>query len=259
MTGATYLALARPRVIAHRGLALTVPENTLASFQAATDAGAHYLETDVHVSRDGVAVVSHDPDLARFGHSVRIADRTVAELGQTDLGGGHCVPTLAEVLDAFPASRFNIDLKEPAVLGPALAAIQATGASERVLVTSFSDRRRRQAARELPGIATSAGTRAVLSARATAFIPAAPGWRSILGGAAALQVPERYFGLHLVTPAMLRAAHRAGVELHVWTINEPDDMRRLLALGVDGIVTDRADLALAVVAEVGVSGTRPSS
>ncbi|WP_244857638.1 glycerophosphodiester phosphodiesterase [Agromyces archimandritae] len=247
MSVSAYFDAPRPRVLAHRGLALEAPENTMLAFVHAIAAGADYIETDVHASRDGVAIVSHDEELDRVaGLAGRVGDFTRDELARVDLGAGQSFPTLAEALDAFGETRFNIDVKHEAALGPAVDAVRAVRAEERVLLTSFSDARRRRIAAALPGVATSAGRAGVIGS-----ILAAPfGGRALrraVRGASALQVPEHAGSLRVVTPRLIRAAHAAGVEVHVWTVNEPADMRRLLGLGVDGLVTDRADLALPLV------------
>lgn len=245
-----YFEPARPRVFAHRGLALEAPENTLLAFAHALAAGVDHVETDVHASKDGIAVIAHDDDLSRVGGSgERVDALTVAELSRLDLGEGQHVPTLAEALDAFPDLRFNIDLKSEASIAPTVTAIRAARAEDRVLVTSFSEQRRRAALRMLPGVATSASGPRFALALAAAVARATPGVRRALAGLHAVQIPERALGLSTVTPARIRAFHAAGVEVHVWTINDPATMHRLLDRGVDGIVTDRADLALAVIAE----------
>ena len=237
-------------MLAHRGLAVSAPENSLLAFQHAVELGIDHVETDVHASRDGHAIVAHDDDLSRVGGvAARVDALTAAQLSRVDLGGGHHVPTLVEALDAFPETRFNIDLKSEAAIAPTVEAIRVTGAEHRVLLTSFSEQRRREALRLLPGVATSASGPRFAAALLASVVRATPLVRRALRGLHAVQIPERAIGLTTVTPSRIRAFHAAGVEVHVWTINDPADMSRLLALGVDGIVTDRADLALAVIAE----------
>ena len=245
-----FLASPRPRVFAHRGLALDVPENTMLAFLKALSAGATHIETDVHATLDGIAVLSHDPDLTRVaGRDVRIDRLTLAELKRIDLGEGQSFATLSEALDGFPEARFNIDVKSDAAAEPTARAILRANATRRVLVTSFAEDRRRRTTRLLPGVATSASAPVALNA----FLAATFGltWlaRRVLRGFAAVQVPERVRHLRVVTPRFIRTMHAVGVEVHVWTVNEPAAMRRLLDLGVDGIVTDRCDLAAAVIAE----------
>lgn len=244
-----YFDLARPRVLAHRGLALDAPENTPLAFAAAVAAGAHYLETDVNASLDGVAIVSHDPDLARVaGRDARVGDLTAGELARIDLGRGEGLLPLADVLDAFPEARFNIDVKDAAAVEPTVQAVRGTRSMDRVLITSFSGARRRAVVERLPGVATSASAdrfvRALLAGKA-GFGSAV---RRALRDVDAVQIPERALGLRTTTARMIRAFHAAGVEVHIWTVNDPERMRQLFELGVDGVVTDRADLAIPTAA-----------
>lgn len=243
-----YFSPASPRVLAHRGLAVEAPENTLLAFAHALSHGVEFLETDVHASADGVAVIAHDPDLQRVADSaVLVHDLTVPELAALDLGEGQHMPTLAEALDAFPDARFNIDIKSADAVVPTVEAIRSLHAERRVLVSSFSERRRRAAVRLLPGVATSASGPIFASALVAATVRGAAAVRAILRGVQAVQIPERALGMNTLSPARLRQYHSAGVEVHVWTINQTDAMHRLLDLGVDGIVTDRADLAIDVI------------
>jgi glycerophosphoryl diester phosphodiesterase len=245
----TYFDPPRPRVLAHRGLAIGAPENTLLAFDRAAAVGAVYIETDIHVSADGVAVVAHDPSLSRVaGRDVRLSGLTMSELRRVDLGHGQGFASLEEALGAFPDLRFNIDVKVEGAVGPAILALERTGAAHRVLLTSFSDRRRRRLGDLVPRAVTSAGRAGVISTRLASSMR----WSAVVAaarrGAAALQIPERVGSVRLVTAAYVKAVQRAGAEVHVWTVNEPADMTRLLDLGVDGIVTDRADLAIPLVA-----------
>ncbi len=243
-----YFAPSRPRVLAHRGLATEAPENTLLAFAHAVALGVAHLETDVHVSADGVAVIAHDPDLGRVaGREARVGDLTVAELAAVDLGEGQHMPTLAEALDAFPETRFNIDLKVAGAVAPTVSAVREADAVDRVLLTSFSERRRRAALRLLPEVATSASGPRFAAALLAASSGFPPGVRGALRGVHAVQIPARALGLDTVSPARLAAYRRSGVEVHVWTVNDELEMRRLLGLGVDGIVTDRADIAVEVL------------
>jgi glycerophosphoryl diester phosphodiesterase len=242
-----FFASPTPRVFAHRGFADGVPENTVAAFRRALEAGAGYLETDVRATRDGVAVLSHDADLRRLtGGAHRIADQTADQLAQTDLGGSP-LATLAEALAALPTARFNLDIKSPDAVQPTVDAIRAAGAIDRVLVSSFDERRRLSAVHALPGVATSASSRVVLRALSAVRAGLPRTAARVLYGVHALQVPETLRGIRIVSPRTVRAFHRAGAEVHVWTVNSAPVMRRLLEWGVDGIVTDRADVAAEVV------------
>jgi glycerophosphoryl diester phosphodiesterase len=244
-----FLATAGPRVFAHRGLAADAPENTLLAFLKALSNGATHLETDVHLSLDGIPVLSHDPDLNRLaGRTVRIDQLTFAELKRIDLGGGQAFASLAEALDAFPEARFNIDVKADSAPEATAAAIIGAKAIHRVLVTSFSEARRRRAVGLLPHVATSASAAVLRAVIPEAKLHLDSLVRRHLAGFAAVQVPERAKALRVVTPRFVEAVHAAGAEVHVWTVNEPDAMNRLLNFGVDGLVTDRCDIAAAVIA-----------
>jgi len=243
-----WFAPAAPRVLAHRGLAVEAPENTLLAFLKALATGVDYVETDVHASADGVAIISHDPDLTRLaGREVRIGQLTAAELARIDLGAGQGYPTLAQALDAFPDARFNIDIKDEAAAEPAVAAILAARATDRVLIGSFSGRRRLAAVRRLPGVATSVSSVGVAVAIAAATLGLHGIVRRALHGVDAMQIPLRVLGMPTTTPRVIAAVHAAGIEMHIWTVNDPAVMRRLLDRGVDGIFTDRCDLAMDVV------------
>lgn len=250
---ASYLAPPGLRILAHRGLSTAAPENTLLAFRLALENGATHLETDVHATGDGVAVISHDPTLPAGGSALNRL--SMAQLARVDLGHGQTYCSLAEALAAFPRARFNIDVKSASAVLPAAQAIHAQGASGRVLLTSFSEARRRRVLRAVPGAATSA------SARGVALMVLAVALRQqwalprILRGVSAVQVPERAGRLRVVTPWMIERMHRFGVEVHVWTVNEPARMRRLLGLGVDGLVTDRCDLAAGLVTGRPIGGS----
>lgn len=236
-----------PRVIAHRGLALAAAENTSAAFQAALDAGADILETDVHLSKDGKVIVAHDADLTRVaGREGFVSDFTAAELAEIDLGFGEGFPTLAQVLEKFPQARFNVDLKTPAVIDAFVDTVVTTGSQERVLVASFDEASRASAVARLGDVASSATSGHVLAGRLISAFALPLGLWKVPPGIVALQVPPTYRGLALVTPQLVGLARRKGLEVHVWTINEPAHMERLWQIGVSGIVTDRSDLAVEV-------------
>jgi glycerophosphoryl diester phosphodiesterase len=237
-------------VFAHRGLALDAPENTLLAFLHAVNAGSAYVETDVHGSADGVAMVSHDPDLTRVaGRDVRVSQLTAPELRRVSLGHGQGYCSLAEALDAFPETRFNIDIKSADAVAGTIKAVRDARATDRVLIGSFSTKRRLAVVRELPGVATSISASGALPAAHAARSGAIRLLRRLLAGVDAVQLPVKVAGASIVTERAIRSFHEAGVEVHIWTIDEPAEMIRLLDAGVDGIVTDRADLALPIVAE----------
>lgn len=250
-----YFAPAPPRVLAHRGfltpeaVAEGIAENSFAAVAAAHAAGVEYVESDCHLTSDGVVVLFHDDDLARVtGDPRKLRGVRSGELDRimADRGG---LLTAAEALEAFPTLRFNLDVKAADAALP-LGRIVA-GHAERVLLTSFSDRRRREAvgaAQRCGGVpATSAGQGTVARVIAAASTGSVRLVRAALGGVDALQVPERAGAFPVVTGRLLRLVHAAGAEVHVWTVNDPVRMSALLEMGVDGLVTDRTDLALAAV------------
>lgn len=231
---------------AHRGGAyhpeIEGLENTLAAFRHAVDLGYHYLETDVHATRDGGLFAFHDTALDRVTeHTGTVAELTSAEVGRALIGGREQIPTMASLLEEFPEVRFNIDIKSPAAVQPLADLVRATGAYDRVCVGSFSQRRitefRRLVGRK---VATAAGPFEVVAYR---MLPVARLLElAIRRGASALQVPHRHKGLTVVTPGLLRRAHALGLHVHVWTVDDPHQMDELLDLGVDGLMTDRTDL-----------------
>ncbi len=247
--GEGFFTPAPPRVLAHRGLAIEAPENTLLAFAKALAVGVTHIETDVHVSADGVAMISHDPDLKRLvGRGATVGHLTAAELRRVDLGFGQSYCSLAEALDGFPDARFNIDIKIGAAVRPTVEAIRAAGATARVLIGSFSPERRTAAVRMLPGVATSISARGAVAAVAAARAGSSRTVGRILRDVQAVQLPETVLRMAAFTPRTITAFHAAGVEVHAWTINLPAAMDRLLALGVDGLVSDRSDLAIEAVA-----------
>lgn len=242
----------RPRVFAHRGLVVsegvqtTVWENTAAAFAAAHAAGAEYIETDCRVTADGDVVLFHDETLQRVAGDPRaVSSVRTRELERLFSGHGGLL-TVADALDAFPDTRFNIDVKTAEASVP-LGTVLAPHA-DRVLVTSFSDRSRLAALRATVDAgaeirpATSGGRSVIARLRALSAARLSPA--RALRDVDAVQIPEAHRGIRLFTPSLLRAARRNGVEVHVWTINDPNDMMRLVADGADGIVTDRADVAV---------------
>lgn len=230
-------------------MAVAAPENTLLAFANAIAAGASHVETDVQASRDGVSVICHDGDLSRVAsRAERVGALSFAELAEIDLGDGQHFVSLAEALAAFPDTRFNIDVKDAAAVAPTAAAVRAAGATHRVLITSFSERRRRETALLLPGVASSASAPRFTLALLAAKLGLSPVVRRALRGVSAVQVPQKAGPIRVTTPRVIRAMHRAGVEVHVWTVNDEREMTALLDLGVDGLVTDRTDLAVPLIA-----------
>ena len=241
-----YLDSPRPLAFAHRGGAyhpeIEGLENTLAAFAHAVHLGYTYLETDVHVTSDGVLLAFHDTVLDRVtDRTGNVADRTYDEVQQALIAGREPVPTLAQLFDAFPGARFNIDLKSAGAVEALAAFIEEREAWHRVLVGSFSARRMGAFRRRTAGrVATSAHPLEVV-----AFVVSPSGrlarWLT-RGRPLALQVPHRRGRLVVVSPGLVRRAHAAGVQVHVWTIDDPIEMNTLLDRGVDGIMTDRTDI-----------------
>jgi glycerophosphoryl diester phosphodiesterase len=243
-----YLSHEHPIRLAHRGSRLLWPENTMSAFQGAVDLGYRYIETDVHVTRDGRVVIFHDNDLERLSDGVgTFAKHDWADLRKLDVafgfqpdadfplrGTGVTMPLFEEAVKSFPQQMWNVDLKQSGIAERVAAEVRRLGIEDRVLIGSFHDRRIRAFRHAAPDVATSAGPLEV--ARSLARRPRRH------GGADAYQVPERGSGMRLVTKRFVDRAHKADKHVHVWTVNDPVDMRRLLDLGVDGIITDRPDL-----------------
>ncbi|MGX1162879.1 glycerophosphoryl diester phosphodiesterase [Pseudarthrobacter sp. SLBN-100] len=246
-----------PVAMAHRGFSREGLENSMAAFRAAVELGYEYLETDVHTTADGVVLVFHDNTLDRVTDGGgRIADLTAADVARAQIGGREPVPTFDDLVTGLPGARLNVDVKDWNSVRSLAAAIERHQAHHRVLVTSFSDRRRRAVLKLLSRpVASSAGVGPVALFVLLGRVLPGPVFRSvmrrILQDVQALQVPARRGGIEVVTPGFIRRAHALGLVVHVWTINEPAEMRRLLELGVDGIVSDRADLLRDVLLERG--------
>ncbi len=245
----------RVLAFAHRGGAahpdLVGLENTMLAFRHAADLGYTHLETDVHATRDGVLVALHDEVLDRVTDGRgRVAEATYAELLRARVDGREPVPTFAELLRAFPRAAFNVDLKSPRA-GTLLAdLLDAEDAHDRVLVGSFSVRRTAAFRRRTRGrVATAATPPEVACFR---LLPARVARLLTRGRVAALQVPHRRGPVRVVTPGLVRRAHAVGVPVHVWVVDDPAEMRELLELGVDGLMTDRTDLLRTVLLEHGL-------
>ena len=249
-----YLDRPGPLAFAHRGGALDGLENTLPAFRRAVELGYRYLETDVHATRDGVLVAFHDATLDRVTDAAGpIAASDWAAVRRARVAGREPLPLFEELLAEFPHARFNVDVKAGAAVAPLVAAIGAAHAWDRVCVGSFSQRRI-DLARRLAGdrLATSLGVRGVAALRLlglAGYDGPAPG--TGIDRAVCVQVPERRSGLRIVDRAFLAAAHRRGLQVHVWTVNDRGRMASLLDLGVDGIMTDHIETLRAVLAERG--------
>ncbi|GAA3740462.1 glycerophosphodiester phosphodiesterase [Salinactinospora qingdaonensis] len=242
----SYLDSPTPIGLAHRGGWLTDAqgqittelENTAAAFQNAVDMGYRYLETDVHATRDGALLAFHDATLDRAtDRQGAIAELSHAEVARARVGGTEPIPLLAELLGAWPQVRFNIDIKADAAVAPLCEVLRRTGAWDRVCVGSFNQRRLERARRMFDRpVATSCGPIDVARLR-VAGVTRLLGWLARRGVACA-QVPLWRGSFPVLSRDFIAAAHRAGMQVHVWTINSPELMRRLLDAGVDGIVSD---------------------
>lgn len=261
-----YLDGPRPRLFAHRGGALEAPENTLEAFARGLRAGADRLELDVHGTADGAVVVIHDPTLDRTTDgSGEVRRHSLAAIQALDAGYRFCdargahsfrgrgvrVPTLAEVFEVFPGVPLNIEIKqrEPAIEDAVFAVLDRFAARGQVLLAAADGRIMQRIRERAGGVLTGSSVEDV-----AAFAEA---WeRGCLAGyrhpGAALQVPPDFLGQPLVSAEMVERAHRLGVEVHVWTIDDPSEIERLLALGVDGIMTDRPSLAAATFTALGL-------
>lgn len=215
-------------------------ENTLTAFGAARELGYTYIETDVRTTRDGVPLVFHDSDLRRLvGRGEAIGELAEAEVARLRLPGGEPIPTLKQALDTFPDLRFGIDLKDEASVEPVAHLLHDADALGRVCVTSFSERRVTAARRRLGREAcTGLGLRGTLCFALRAVLPGKPR----ASRAAVLQLPQRWHGMPVVTPWLVRRAHRAGLAIHAWTLNDQSDIEQALSAGVDGVITDRLQL-----------------
>ncbi|MGE4545079.1 MAG: glycerophosphodiester phosphodiesterase [Pedobacter sp.] len=251
-----YFDAPRPRLFGHRGNSADFPENTLPAFTHAVASGLPYLELDIRATKDGEVVVLHDASLLRTcGVDIPVTELTIDALQKYDAGAtftadqgrsfphrglGIKVPTLSEVLQRFPGSLFNIEIKQdsPAIEKATLDVIRQAGMLDRVLLASEND-------------AVMSRLRPLCNAQ---HIPTSYSYGELVsffawlqGGcaspylppAAALQIPETYEGQTLITPQTVAAAHALNLEIHVWTVNESADMERLLRMGVDGVMSDR--------------------
>lgn len=218
----------------------------MAAFAGAVALGYRYLELDVRATKDGVLVVFHDAELDEATDAGgAIAELTWSEVSKARIGGVEPIARFDELLSTWPQSRLNIDIKAPQAITPLVRAIERSRAHDRVCIASFSDRRREAALRRLSRpVVSSAGRETAVKFLLACALPGGAreaAARRALAGVDLLQIPENGAKVPVVTRATVTAAHEAGVEIHVWTVNEPEDMVRLLDLGVDGLITDRAD------------------
>jgi glycerophosphoryl diester phosphodiesterase len=249
-----------PRLFGHRGAAGVAPENTLVSFNRALADGADVLELDVHATSDGEIVVLHDPTLERTTDGGGpVAAQGWSEVARLDAGfhfspdGGRTfpfrgrgigVPRLADLLRECPRVPLNIEIKqlEPSLVDAVVALVRGAGA--RVMLAAELDPIMQQIRTAAPEIPTSLAAGEVAAFIAALQSGAPPG---LPDGAVALQIPPRFGNVTLVDATTLAAAHALGAEVHVWTINDPQEMGRLLDLGCDGIMSDFPERARAAI------------
>ena len=246
-------------VFAHRGGGGLYPENTLGAFEYSVKMGVDVLELDVHATRDGTLVVMHDANVERTTDGRgKVSEMTLGEVRKLDAGykfstdGGQnfpfrgrqiTIPTLEEIFDALPNKTFNIEPKQetPSIIAPLCSLLRARKMTDKVIVGSFRQSIIDEFRRECPEIATAASP-----SEATEYLALS---KSGLSEAysppmQALQIPENLGSLSIVTKDFVENAHRKNLKVHVWTINEPDAMQRLISIGVDGIMTDYPDRLL---------------
>lgn len=232
---------------AHRGGALEAPENTMKAFDYAVGLGYRYVETDAYATRDGVLLAFHDDRLDRVtDQKGLIADLDHADVRKARIGGTEPIPLLEELLTTWPELRINIDPKHDGAVAPLIALLRRMNVLDRVCIGSFSDARINEVRTAFgEAVCTSMGPREVARFWLTK--------RRIPAGrfaANCIQIPVRQGPFRLVDAASVAAAHRRGLKLHVWTIDDEAEMRRLAALGVDGIMTDRPSLLRSVLTSI---------
>jgi len=252
MPASTYKVLQSPgpHAIAHRGGAWEAPENSELAFQHAVDLGYTYLETDVRATSDGVAVVFHDASLDRSTNiNGMIRQMPYEDVRVARIHGRKPVLTLAQLFERFPNTRFNLDLKEANAIPPFIDVVREAEAWDRIVVGAFSIERLRLARRMAgPRLATSMSPKEVASFWLQARRPR-KSWRPPAVGC--IQIPTRFGKRELAEPGLIGLAHDHGIQVHIWTIDEANEMSRLLDLGVDGIMTDRPTVLRQVLRDRG--------
>ncbi|MDR0960386.1 MAG: glycerophosphodiester phosphodiesterase [Propionibacteriaceae bacterium] len=243
--------------LAHRGGGEYAPntgiENTLQAFRNAVDLGFTHIETDVQATRDGVLVCFHDPTLERVaGEPGTVGERTAAELATIRVNGTEPIPTLDDVFEALPDTCFNIDLKTEAAITPLVATLARHQAEDRVVIASFSQRRL-STFRHLTAGRVPTGMAAPEVAWST-LVPILPGIIASPGAAVQAPVSQKIgpITIPLITRHAIDAVHQANKQVHVWTIDDPEEMTRLIDLGVDGLISDRPDVLKEVLVNRGL-------
>jgi len=219
---------------AHRGDHQSGPENTLPAFAGAVALGFKYLETDAHCTADGVLLAFHDDRLDRVTNSVGvIAQMPFNDVKKALVAATEPIPLMADLLDAFPDTRFNIDLKADNTVIPFIKLLKRSRCQDRICVGSFNDRRVAAIRQEFPNVCTSMGPKEVIRARLASYrMPFAR------LQAPCAQVPVRWDRIPVADQRFIRAMQERRIQTHVWTVNDPQAMHDLLDLGVEGIMTD---------------------
>jgi glycerophosphoryl diester phosphodiesterase len=226
-----------PLAFAHRGGASHFPENSWKAFEHAVRLGYTYLETDTHATADGTVLAFHDKRLDRVTDATgAIAELTAAQVARARIAGTEPIPLLADLLMAWPGRMFNLDVKDEPVIGPLVDVLRATGAWDRVCITSFSGRRLNATRRLLPVPVCMATPPAAIGAIKAGTPSGVLAERFARLSIRCAQIPER-----LATAQFIRRAHAAGLQVHVWTVNDPAAMAQILDLGADGIMTDQTE------------------
>jgi glycerophosphoryl diester phosphodiesterase len=249
-----FLDLPRPLAFAHRGGAAHQPENSWRAFEHAIALGYSYLETDVHATADGVLVAFHDRTLDRLtDRAGRIAELPHSEVSAARIGGTEPIPLLEDLLGAWPEARFNIDVKDEPAVRPLAGVLGRTAAWDRVCITSFSSHRLGAVRRALPRPVCMATSPLGVAALRLGAPHQAVAARLRQTSVRCTQIPIR-----VATESYVRRAHAAGLQVHVWTVNDREVMGRLLDLGVDGIMTDETVALREVLAARGQWHPRPA-
>ena len=247
----------KPLVIAHRGGGHEALENSLYAFRVTAERGFRFIETDAQATSDGVVVLFHDSVLERTTNGFgKISGYTWDQLSQVRDHSGNSLVRLDTALAEFPHVIFNIDAKGWNVVEPLIVTIRKAGkqAREQVCLASFSETRLQRLRAQLPGFASSLGTGAIAALVIASRLP--KGISRIIAkiavpdagrGVQAVQVPQRQGPIRVITPIFVELCHSLGLAVHAWTINRESDMRALLALGIDGIITDKPSRARAVI------------
>jgi len=245
MTIHPYLNQSGVSISAHRGGSEEAPENTLESFGYAIGLGSSYIETDVQLSADGIPYIFHDDDLSRLlNMEVKFNSLHSDQIEKLKLFESYQIPKLETALTQFPNALFQIDLKTDEVALPAMKVIENLNAFERICIASFSSNRLQKVRKKFPDTCLSMGPKEILKLLLASF-----GLynKTIYGDC--LQVPIYHYGIKLVTRRFVKYVQSIGLKIHVWTINDENTMRKLIDLGVDGIITDRPKLLKEVLSK----------